>query len=422
MSQQQASVTITPDVAGTEVTPQSASVTLRAWFDDVSPDLGRAVQFATVNGTFFLPKGVVTTDSAACSAATVFQDERLCPAASRVGDGAAVFRGLGLVESVKLQAFNQPGGSGVGVLVTGTIPLIIREVVPAKLTRLTGDPKSSSELTLTIPRNLQSPAPGVIAALEDFRVTFPTHDPYAYFATTGCTGGVWPSRYVAGYTTSFDGSLDGGMQAVASSVPCQNAPQITVAAPGDGAAYTRGAPVLADYSCADADGAADIRTCAGQVAVGEPVDTSTTGTKTFSVSATDVAGNTRSRSVTYTVIGAGPPAVTPPPSTPRPLALRSLTARAGGSIALRFTVPASGRLTVRATTTSSGATRTLTFASITRTVRAGVVVVTLRPTKQAKHLLARRKKLKVRIRAVFVPSLGARPAAVTRTAVVRAKR
>ena len=72
-----------------------------------------------------------------------------------------------------------------------------------------------------MPKNLQSPAPGVIAAIKDLRVTVPVQylkrggrfvrrrgQRIPYIATTGCAAGSWKGRYVAQYTTSFDGAIE----------------------------------------------------------------------------------------------------------------------------------------------------------------------------------------------------------------------
>ncbi|GAA1511663.1 hypothetical protein [Nocardioides humi] len=79
-------------------------------------------------------------------------------------------------------------------------------------------------------------------------------------------------------------------------------PTATIAAPVDGGEFTQGQTVAADYSCADGDtGHVDAVDCVGDVAVGEPIDTSTTGTKTFTVTATDEHGASSTQTVSYTV-------------------------------------------------------------------------------------------------------------------------
>ncbi len=86
-------------------------------------------------------------------------------------------------------------------------------------------------------------------------------------------------------------------------IPDTTDPTVTINRPYDGGRYSRFAnpkPELnADYSCHDAD--SGIASCVGTVADGDPFDRSSTGTKTFTVTATDNAGNTHTESVTYKV-------------------------------------------------------------------------------------------------------------------------
>lgn len=78
------------------------------------------------------------------------------------------------------------------------------------------------------------------------------------------------------------------------------APQITISNPTQGANYSLNQTVAANYSCSDANGSG-IQSCTGTVASGAAIDTSTVGTKSFIVTATDRAGNQSSQTVTYTV-------------------------------------------------------------------------------------------------------------------------
>ena len=77
------------------------------------------------------------------------------------------------------------------------------------------------------------------------------------------------------------------------------APQITITTPPQGATYTLNQSVAASYSCTDAD--SGVASCQGPVTNGANIDTSSTGTKTFTVNAKDNGGNTNSVSHTYTV-------------------------------------------------------------------------------------------------------------------------
>jgi hypothetical protein len=83
-----------------------------------------------------------------------------------------------------------------------------------------------------------------------------------------------------------------------------SAPAITITAPADGATYTQGQSVAASYTCTEPDGAGDIATCNGPVASGAPIDTSTAGAHTFTVTATDQAGNSTSQTANYAVVAA----------------------------------------------------------------------------------------------------------------------
>jgi hypothetical protein len=88
------------------------------------------------------------------------------------------------------------------------------------------------------------------------------------------------------------------------------APEISITTPVEGAEYARDAVVNADYSCTDEPGGSALETCEGDVANGDPIDTTTLGEHTFTVEASDSANNANSRSVTYTVVDTTGPAIT----------------------------------------------------------------------------------------------------------------
>ncbi len=214
MSVQKFEAKVSPTKAGTKKKPTPVSLFANPYFDDIAPDLGREVQFATVNANVYFPKGGVYNGKyfPSCSATTVFQDEKQCPKASQVGSAQGFGKGLGLDEDVVGKFFNLPGGKGTTLLVTGESPLIIREVVPASLTKL-NDPEFSYKLSFSVPRNLQSPAPGVIAAVMRFKSTIPKQfvkkgkKKIPLISSTLCPAGGWKFRYQADYTTTYDGAI-----------------------------------------------------------------------------------------------------------------------------------------------------------------------------------------------------------------------
>jgi len=75
---------------------------------------------------------------------------------------------------------------------------------------------------------------------------------------------------------------------------------VNIVSPAQGASYSVGQAVAASYACAD--GGSGLAACAGTAANGGALDTSSVGAKSFSVTATDAAGNTATKTVTYFVV------------------------------------------------------------------------------------------------------------------------
>ena len=88
-------------------------------------------------------------------------------------------------------------------------------------------------------------------------------------------------------------------------------PTVTVRSPTSASQYTVGDVVSADYECADNS---SVASCSGPVANGAAIDTASPGTKTFTVTATDAAGNSFTRTITYAVVAAPAPVTTTPPA------------------------------------------------------------------------------------------------------------
>ena len=96
-------------------------------------------------------------------------------------------------------------------------------------------------------------------------------------------------------------------------VPDHQAPRVSVAVPAEGAVFAQGAVVEPSVACTDRGGAT-LRTCASST-----VDTSTPGTHTFTVVASDGVGNQTSVQRTYAVLSPAP--TQPPPGTEPPPAI-----------------------------------------------------------------------------------------------------
>lgn len=97
------------------------------------------------------------------------------------------------------------------------------------------------------------------------------------------------------------------LTAVAPSVDT-TAPGITVTSPTEGQHLAQGRAVSSAFTCADETGGSGVATCAGP----GTVDTSVPGARTFSVTVTDVAGNSSTKTVNYIVDASAdttPPAI-----------------------------------------------------------------------------------------------------------------
>ncbi len=77
------------------------------------------------------------------------------------------------------------------------------------------------------------------------------------------------------------------------------APTISITTPPNGAVYLLNQAVSADYGCIDATSGID--SCVGDVANGAAIDTASVGSRSFTVTATDQAGNAAAATNTYDV-------------------------------------------------------------------------------------------------------------------------
>ena len=138
----------------------------------------------------------------------------------------------------------------------------------------------------------------------------------------------------------------------------QEGPVIIVTTPASGAVYQLNQVVNAAYSCSDAG--SGLCTCAGTVANLSPIDTSTLGSKTFVVNASDAVGNTSSTTVNYdvrrTLTAVGPAKVWVGLKNSDDVGLR-LDLRA--ELLVNGAVAASGELTTSARAAAGSTTRLL---------------------------------------------------------------
>lgn len=118
-------------------------------------------------------------------------------------------------------------------------------------------------------------------------------------------------------------------------IPSQNQPPaIAITTPADGAVFSLGQVVIADYACQDAAGGSGLASCDGPVPSGSAIDTTAVGAHAFTVNAADHAGNQSTLTHTYSVVynasfgdNFGAPISSPP-------TLNEL--KAGGSVPVKF--------------------------------------------------------------------------------------
>jgi hypothetical protein len=79
-------------------------------------------------------------------------------------------------------------------------------------------------------------------------------------------------------------------------------PSIVITTPANGGTYTLGQVATADYSCADQPNGSGLASCIGDLVPGAFIDTSSVGSRTFTVGATDVAQNSATASSAYRVV------------------------------------------------------------------------------------------------------------------------
>jgi hypothetical protein len=122
---------------------------------------------------------------------------------------------------------------------------------------------------------------------------------------SGCTKVTVPDTVGTSYTCTATNEIGDASDTVLIKKDSV-APAIQLKKPANNATYAQNQTVTAAYGCTDAT--SGVASCTGSVAVGANIPTATLGAHTFSVTATDNAGNSVTKSVSYSV---DPPAATP---------------------------------------------------------------------------------------------------------------
>ena len=180
-----------------------------------------------------------------------------------------------------------------------------------------------------------------------------------YVTNTGAVGGTVSQYQIASGTLSprspatvTVGLVPNGIAVGPAAIRDTTAPTASITSPANGAQYAQGQTVTAAYSCTDPDGASDVASCSGTVPVGHSIATGSPGAKTFTVQATDRAGNHGSATVHYTVIAT--PAVSHVSESKRTWRVgskRATFSRAGTPVGTTFSFALNEQATVTLTFT-----------------------------------------------------------------------
>ena len=192
--------------------------------------------------------------------------------------------------------------------------------------------------------------------------------------------------------------------------PIIGPPSAQITSPDAGARYTRGQVAGAGYSCHDAAGGPGIASCVGPITSGEPIDTTTAGPHTFTVTATSKDGQTGSATVTYTVI-----------SPSNRFTLSRFKRWRGGAVPVQVKVPGPGAITVLAQARAGRHARPFRFATRRRAARrAGAVTLRVAPNARLRRLIrGTTTTVRITVSVTYTPTGGLRRT-VTRTVRLRA--
>jgi hypothetical protein len=145
-----------------------------------------------------VPPGVKAAGAglASCTAETIHaRGDTACPKKSHVGGGKAAGRAIGLVEQLRMELFNAPGGKALLLHPTGSQPLQINMVIPGKLSRPGG--RYGMSMDFALPENLLHPLQGVTAALTHLDVGITGAS--GWLRATSCPSRPWSVNSAIGF-------------------------------------------------------------------------------------------------------------------------------------------------------------------------------------------------------------------------------
>jgi hypothetical protein len=257
------------DVAGNTSTTATATVSI----DKTGP----LVQITTPSGGSYV-QGTAASASYACTDGLSGVTTCVGP----VGNGGPIDTGTVGVQSFIVNAVDAAGNSASGSAAYTVTPSI--DTTPPVIQALCNG--------VTCTPTWYNSAVALSWVVTDFQSTITS--------TSGCGARNVLSTPAGGRTYTCSAQSTGGMSSMSINVKADtNPPTIKLTRPKSGQVLRLNRAVTASYSCTDSG--SGVANCSGTIADGGPIDVSTAGTKTFSVSATDNVGHSVTTTVEYTV-------------------------------------------------------------------------------------------------------------------------
>jgi hypothetical protein len=214
--------------------------------------------------------------------------------------------------------------------------------------------------------------------------------------------------------TDADGLTSTASATYTSTVSTVALPPVAIRSPRQGATYRLGQAVAARYSCAATGTGPALTSCVGTVRAGRRIDTTTLGTHTFTVSATNADGNSTTEAVTYRVV-----------HTTNHFTVVGLSATRSGAARLALKLPGPGSVRVLATawnTAGRASRRHIAYGTAAVSARrGGALTLVVAPTAAGRVLLRTKGARPVIALAVTYAPTGARPR-VVHPALLRLRR